>query len=66
MCFLPQKITLFNLGIEWKQIDYFNNKTICDLIEKKPICIINIMDEECHIFFLMEKRGVEKEERNVG
>jgi myosin-1 len=34
-------------GIEWKQIDYFNNKTICDLIEKKPICIINIMDEEC-------------------
>lgn len=21
-------------GIEWVQIDYFNNKTICDLIEK--------------------------------
>jgi myosin-1 len=33
-------------GIEWTQIDYFNNKTICDLIEKKPIGIISLMDDE--------------------
>eukprot|EP00055_Hartaetosiga_balthica_P007144 m.24170 g.24170 ORF g.24170 m.24170 type:complete len:997 (-) comp5625_c0_seq1:1821-4811(-) len=33
-------------GIEWKEIDYFNNKIICDLIEKTPIGIIALLDEE--------------------
>jgi myosin-1 len=36
-------------GIEWKKIDYFNNKEICELIEKKPMGIIALMDETCLI-----------------
>ncbi|RMZ97229.1 unconventional myosin-Ic isoform X2 [Brachionus plicatilis] len=33
--------------IIWEPIDYFNNKIICNLIEQKPISIIDFMDEEC-------------------
>ncbi|KII64242.1 Unconventional myosin-Ie [Thelohanellus kitauei] len=38
-----------NEKIGWKPIDYFNNKTVCDLIEgqKNPIGIIAIMDDVC-------------------
>ncbi|EGG25290.1 myosin IE [Cavenderia fasciculata] len=38
-----------NEGIEWKDIDYFNNKPICDLIEKRPIGLISLLDEACLI-----------------
>jgi len=34
-------------GIEWTPVKYFDNKTICDLIEKKPVGIISFMDEAC-------------------
>ncbi|KAN0021662.1 hypothetical protein ACTFIU_003806 [Dictyostelium citrinum] len=36
-------------GIEWKNIEYFNNKPICELIEKKPIGLISLLDEACLI-----------------
>ncbi|XP_076054733.1 unconventional myosin 61F isoform X2 [Oratosquilla oratoria] len=34
-------------GIEWEQVDYFNNKIICDLVEEKHKGIISLLDEEC-------------------
>ncbi|XP_017474777.1 PREDICTED: myosin-IA isoform X1 [Rhagoletis zephyria] len=34
-------------GIEWTNIDYFNNKIICDLIEQPHRGMIAIMDEAC-------------------
>ncbi|XP_065197006.1 unconventional myosin-Ic-like isoform X2 [Sycon ciliatum] len=34
-------------GIEWEQIDYFNNKIILDLIEDKSKGIVSFLDEEC-------------------
>ncbi|XP_045464309.1 unconventional myosin IC [Harmonia axyridis] len=36
-----------NEGIDWKKVDYFDNKMICDLIEGKHKGIISFMDEEC-------------------
>eukprot|EP01083_Nonionella_stella_P279146 949599_1 len=36
-------------GIEWINIDYFNNKIVCDLIEAKPQGLISYLDEECSI-----------------
>ena len=37
---IPQK------GIEWINIDYFNNKPIVNLIEARP-GILTLLDEEC-------------------
>lgn len=34
-------------GIEWIQVEYFDNKVICNLIEEKHKGIISILDEEC-------------------
>lgn len=34
-------------GIEWTNIDYFNNQIICDLVEAPHKGIIAIMDEAC-------------------
>ncbi|XP_015787505.1 LOW QUALITY PROTEIN: unconventional myosin-Ia-like [Tetranychus urticae] len=34
-------------GIQWKKIDFFNNSTICDLIEKNNSGILWMLDEEC-------------------
>lgn len=34
-------------GITWENVQYFNNKVICDLIEEKYKGIISLMDEEC-------------------
>ncbi|KAF7668880.1 hypothetical protein LDENG_00278050 [Lucifuga dentata] len=35
-------------GIKWSQIDYFNNKIVCDLIESKsPPGIMCILDDVC-------------------
>lgn len=34
-------------GIEWTNVDYFNNQIICDLVEQSHKGIISIMDEAC-------------------
>ncbi|XP_008200294.1 unconventional myosin IC [Tribolium castaneum] len=34
-------------GIEWQNVEYFDNKVICDLIEEKHKGLIAFMDEEC-------------------
>ncbi|XP_061090707.1 unconventional myosin-Ib isoform X4 [Conger conger] len=34
-------------GIEWTNIDYFNNAIICDLIENHQNGILAMLDEEC-------------------
>ncbi|VDK51705.1 unnamed protein product [Anisakis simplex] len=34
-------------GIEWKQVEYFNNKIICDLVELPRTGIISLLDEAC-------------------
>ncbi|KJE89642.1 myosin IB [Capsaspora owczarzaki ATCC 30864] len=34
-------------GIAWVHIEYFDNQAICALIEKKPVGVITILDEEC-------------------
>ncbi|XP_041372192.1 unconventional myosin-Ib-like [Gigantopelta aegis] len=34
-------------GIEWIQVEYFNNAVICDLIEKNNTGILALLDEEC-------------------
>lgn len=34
-------------GIQWEEIDYFNNKIICDLIEQNHKGVLSIMDEGC-------------------
>jgi len=34
-------------GVEWENIDYFNNKDICDLIENKTGSVIALLNEEC-------------------
>merc|ERR1719220_2047926 len=36
-------------GIKWKEIDYFNNKVVCDLIEGegRQIGIFNVLDYVC-------------------
>nr|CAI5819201.1 unnamed protein product [Callosobruchus analis] len=34
-------------GIHWQNIEYFDNKIICDLIEEKHKGLIAFMDEEC-------------------
>lgn len=34
-------------GIEWQNIDYFNNQIICDLVEQNHKGIISILDEAC-------------------
>jgi len=34
-------------GIAWEQVEYFDNRVICDLVEEKHKGIIALMDEEC-------------------
>lgn len=35
-------------GIQWKAIDYFNNKVVCDLIESKvPPGVFSVLDDIC-------------------
>ncbi|EFA81458.1 myosin ID heavy chain [Heterostelium album PN500] len=39
----------FAEGIQWEQIDYFNNKICCDLIDaKKPAGILTVLDDVCN------------------
>eukprot|EP01097_Dermamoeba_algensis_P007168 TRINITY_DN4496_c0_g2_i1.p1 TRINITY_DN4496_c0_g2~~TRINITY_DN4496_c0_g2_i1.p1 ORF type:complete len:1026 (-),score=280.10 TRINITY_DN4496_c0_g2_i1:1414-4236(-) len=51
-------------GIEWKEIQYFNNKPICELIEKKPIGIISLLDECCLIATSTDASFLEKLNKN--
>lgn len=32
-------------GLEWCRIDYFNNETICELIDKPNYGILSLLDE---------------------
>lgn len=34
-------------GIEWKNVDFFNNQIICDLVEQSHKGVLAIMDEAC-------------------
>uniref|UniRef100_A0A3B3QQJ8 Myosin Ic, paralog b n=1 Tax=Paramormyrops kingsleyae TaxID=1676925 RepID=A0A3B3QQJ8_9TELE len=34
-------------GVTWEPVQYFNNKSICDLLEEKFKGIISVLDEEC-------------------
>mmetsp|Transcript_28371 Transcript_28371/g.69116 ORF Transcript_28371/g.69116 Transcript_28371/m.69116 type:complete len:1017 (+) Transcript_28371:228-3278(+) len=34
-------------GIKWTPVSYFNNKIVCDLIEKRPNGIFKYLDDEC-------------------
>lgn len=34
-------------GIEWKNVDFFNNQIICDLVEQPHKGVLAIMDEAC-------------------
>lgn len=34
-------------GIEWQNIDYFNNQIICDLVEAPHKGVLSIMDDAC-------------------
>uniref|UniRef100_A0A146M4P3 Myosin-IA n=1 Tax=Lygus hesperus TaxID=30085 RepID=A0A146M4P3_LYGHE len=34
-------------GIEWQNVDYFNNQVICELVERPHLGIFAIMDEAC-------------------
>lgn len=34
-------------GIEWQNIDFFNNRIICDLVEVPHKGILAILDEAC-------------------
>lgn len=34
-------------GIKWVRVEYFDNKIICDLVEKPKLGILSILDEAC-------------------
>jgi myosin heavy subunit len=34
-------------GIQWQNVEYFNNQIICDLVEQPHKGIIAILDEAC-------------------
>lgn len=34
-------------GIEWQNVDYFNNQVICELVERPHLGVFAIMDEAC-------------------
>ena len=34
-------------GIKWVRVEYFDNKVICDLVEKPKTGILSILDEAC-------------------
>eukprot|EP00013_Stygamoeba_regulata_P029147 CAMPEP_0177657900 /NCGR_PEP_ID=MMETSP0447-20121125/16485_1 /TAXON_ID=0 /ORGANISM="Stygamoeba regulata, Strain BSH-02190019" /LENGTH=1046 /DNA_ID=CAMNT_0019162393 /DNA_START=15 /DNA_END=3155 /DNA_ORIENTATION=- len=51
-------------GIDWMEIKYFNNQVILDLIEKKPIGILSLLDESCLIANSTDQNFLEKLDRN--
>ena len=36
-------------GITWTTVEYFNNKVVCELIEKRPGGMMALVDEQCAI-----------------
>lgn len=34
--------------IDWSKIEFEDNLKVVDLIEKKPLGILSVLDEECH------------------
>ena len=34
-------------GIEWQEIEYFNNNVICKLVEDRSVGVFSILDEAC-------------------
>lgn len=52
-------------GIAWTEIQYFNNKVVCDLIEKKPIGVFSLLDEECLLGQATDLTFLDKLERNL-
>ena len=53
-------------GIQWTPVEYFNNKVICDLIEKKPMGIIAILDECTLLANTTDKQFLQKLSNNFG
>ncbi|EJW70902.1 hypothetical protein WUBG_18191 [Wuchereria bancrofti] len=45
-------------GIEWQQINFFNNKEICDLVEIPRTGILAILDEACYTIGPMNDKVV--------
>jgi myosin-1 len=49
-------------GIEWEPVKYFDNKTVCDLIEsnRNPVGILALLDEQCLIANPTDKSWLNK------
>eukprot|EP00808_Paulinella_micropora_P004347 g11237.t1 len=54
-----------NEGIAWEAVAYFNNKVVCDLIEKKPKGILAFLDEECVMAEGSDAKLLDKLGRNL-
>lgn len=53
-------------GIQWTPVEYFDNRIILDLIEKKPGGILSILDEDCLLATATDMSFLEKLSKNVG
>jgi myosin-1 len=54
-------------GIEWTPVEYFDNKTICDLIEStKPPGVISLLDEACLLAHCTDSDFLTKLQQQVG
>jgi len=53
-------------GIEWTPVEYFDNRVICDLIEKKPGGMLAILDEDSLLAKSNDMSWLEKLNRNIG
>ncbi len=53
-------------GIAWTPVEYFDNRVICDLIEKKPGGILAILDEDCLLANSTDVSFLEKLTKNMG
>ena len=53
-------------GIKWENIEYFNNKLICDMIEKRPIGIFPLLDETCILANGTDLTFLDKLNKNFG
>lgn len=53
-------------GIAWTPVEYFDNRVICDLIEKKPGGILAILDEDCLLANATDESFLDKLTRTVG
>lgn len=53
-------------GIAWTPVEYFDNRVICDMIEKKPGGILAILDEDCLLANSTDMSFLEKLTKNMG